>query len=144
MPPPPRQDESSLAQRLRDAFSAFFPDFPPTAAAAPVRGATQGAEPASVELADGNILVELDVDVHSEAQELRDLFCRVEALDEENQTRLPGAPLWLQVEESGAVIQEQALDDLGDAMFTGLQPGAYTLLLHIGGQDYAIRNVIIL
>lgn len=142
IPAPPPKDDFGFGQQIRNAVSAVFAGFAPATASALTRGESMGVEPVEIEFADGAFVIEVDVDIAESSPELRDLFCRV-MIDDELANQLEAAPILLQTGAGGPILQEESLDELGDATFTNVEPGSYTIHLQLTDQQYTIENVTI-
>lgn len=94
-------------------------------------------------LAEGEIRVSFDVAANEEDTGLRDLFCTVSADDEALRAAFEGSSVWLQVEDDGPILQEKALDELGDVAFSRLSPGRYALRLYLNKREYVVTGVIL-
>jgi hypothetical protein len=121
-----------------DAIRTLFAGFGPAFQAGLTRGESLGVEPVAVMLAEGTVVVELDIEANEPDPAQRDLFCHVETT---TATQLEAQPVWLQAGHDGPILAEQALDEFGDAFFSNLQPGAYTLWLRLGSQVYTIQAI---
>ena len=100
-----------------------------------------GSKPVTVMLGAGGLTVDISVAASEAAPGSRDVFCAVTAAHEALSAAIEGATAWLEETVTGAVSQEQALDEFGDAAFTGVAPGQYNLHLQLGGQRYAVLDI---
>lgn len=104
-------------------------------------------EAIEVELDEGHLLITFDVKPNKSDPQLRDLHCYVETEEETEENTieemLEFAPVWLQQAANGAVVQEQALNELGDVTFCLVSPGDYTFRLYLAGQEYVVENVVV-
>ncbi len=98
-------------------------------------------EPVEVELDE--LVITFDVKPNKSDPQSRDLHCYVETEDETLEEMLEFAPAWLQQAPDGAVVQEQALNELGDVTFSFVSPGDYTFRLYLAGQEYTVENVVV-
>ena len=107
------------------------------------RSMAQIYQPVEIELDEGNLLVTFDVVANPTNPQRRDLHCYVETEEEMLEDILEFAPVWLQQAGSGLVVQEQALNEMGDATFSFVSPGDYTFGLYLATQEYVVENVVV-
>jgi hypothetical protein len=143
-PVPPLPDPARRPpfwSQVQETLTARFPGFPVLTGAA-ARGVDLciGA-PVEVTLRPG-LRVSFDAAASTRDPGLCDLFCAVVADDAPLRATLEGAPVWLQL-ESGAVVQETALNDVGDAAFYQLAPQQYTWRLCLADQEFVVMDILL-
>lgn len=143
VPPVPTEKKPAWRMQIADAFTTAFAGFPKAAAAPSIRGETLGVEPVQLSLDNEQFRLEFDVEISEQNSQHRDLFCAVESLVENGSSQFEAAPVWLQVGDEGPILYEEALDELGEAVFTNLPPDRYTFGLQIGQQLYIVQDLFI-
>lgn len=141
IPPIPDSSESSLLSRIERSVRAIFPGFAPDLSAALTRSERLGTEPVEVEFGDGDVVITLDVDKSEQHPSTRDLFCQIEVADGELMSQLESQPVWLRISQTDAIVQDQALDEMGDSCFSSIEPGTYDLHVSLGGQEYVVQGI---
>ena len=141
IPPPPDNGRFPIWQLAKNALHIQFPGFSPAFSHALTRGEELGVEPTTVPLPIIPFSIEFDVGINEDDSNQRDLFITF-LNDSPTQTEtVEGRSLWLQKDIRGPILQEQVLDELGDATFTHIHPGNYTLRLHLPKQQYIISPI---
>lgn len=144
MPTEQRKGISSWFQESKEAITALFSGFTMQSAALHRRRSMALTyEAVEVELEEGNVLITFNVVANSTNPQRRDLHCYVETEEETLDDMLEFAPVWLQQAGTSPVVQEQALNEMGDASFSFLSPGDYTFRLYLATQEYVVENVVV-
>lgn len=145
IPPRPREVQPLFDwSHLKDAITALFSGFTmPLQPAAVLRNTALTFEPVELELDDGNLIMTFDLVSNSTDSQLWDLHCWVESEEEAVEEMFEFAPVWLQRGAEGPVVQEQALNELGDVIFSFLSPDHYTFGLYLAGQEYIVHNLVL-
>ncbi|MCA9950031.1 MAG: hypothetical protein KDE48_10320 [Anaerolineales bacterium] len=147
-PRPAKAADGGLLDRLKAAVQILFTGFEPAVAQA-VRSSQIGlfADPTELTF-DEALIVLFDLTVNQDNEATRDLHCTIELSDDVTSSSeitsmlFEGAPVWL-LSAGEAVLQEQAVDKLGDVSFYSIAPGEYGLLFILGGRDYLVNNLVI-
>ena len=137
-PPLPENGRFPVWERAKNLLNIQFPGFAPLLGTALSRGEELGFEPTAVSLPETSFTLELDVGISEMDASERELFITLLA---DNAEAIEGSSLWLHRDINGPVIQEQALNALGDVTFTQLQPGTYALRLFLADRHYAISAI---
>jgi hypothetical protein len=140
IPPLPDGGGPTVWKWATDALTALFPGFPLALVEDGARSKDWDFEPVEVTLAQGELQIALDTATNELNAGLCDLFCTVSTAAQET---LEGAPVWLQLGDEGPAVREEALDELGDVSFARLQPGRYTLRLHLAGREYVVTGIVL-
>lgn len=138
---PPRPGSSRPTYWTFDSsvITAFFSGFSFSQTAPHFRGKEGERQSDPINL--GSLVVQLGV-VPDEIQPDRyDIFCTVTTDDDSLAAMLMGGNVWLQQGEEGPAVEEQQLDEFGEAHFVAVLPGRYTLRLQVAGQTYGIRHL---
>lgn len=150
IPPMPTEEPTGIRRwfkGVKDVIRASFSGF--TMQPSLVRRTRThmlGFEPVEMEFEEGNLIItfELANDANSSTERpLRKLHCFVETEDEALEERLEFTPVCLQEASSGMLVQEGALNELGDVTFSSLPAGDYTFRLYLAGQEYVVEQLII-
>lgn len=145
IPSAPDRDRSAIFGWAVNAAVTAFPGFPPllTDAGAPVRGEASIAEPVDIILSESALHVTFDVVINEQDDGLRDLFCTISPTGQSPYAAMEGVPVWLLLGDEGPPVSEQALDELGDVVFSRLKPGLYALRLDLEGQAHIVTDIVL-
>lgn len=147
IPPMPSQKPSGIGSWFNDtkeAMTALFSGFSRQVAMAHRSlSTTLKFEPVEVELDDGALLITFDVEVNATDQQRRNLHCWVETEEEAVEAQFEASPVWLQQGYSQLIVQEQALNELGDVTFSLVSSGEYTFRLYLAGQEYVVEKLVL-
>ncbi len=145
IPPLPTRASApnSFWQWFKESITTQFPGFQPAVSLAIQRGLDSlQMEPVSVDLG-GDFEISFDVTQHEADTSRRDLLCTLFVAGDSPIEQFEGCAVWLQQDDNNLILQEQTLDNLGDVMFTNIEPGKYNLLLHLAKQKYLITDVML-
>jgi len=143
-PIPPLPDPAGRPpfwSQVKETLTARFPGFPVLTGAGARGVELRAGAPVEVTLRLG-LRVSFDSAANPRDPALCDLFCAVVADDPPLRATLEGAPIWLQL-ESGAVVQEKSLNDVGDGAFYQLAPQRYTWRLYLADQEFVVSDILL-
>ncbi len=140
IPPVPGSRKPSWAMQIKEKLVKQFPGFQPAIALAVQRGnGSLDMEPVEIGL-DMEYAVQLDVVPDEENTAYRHLYCTLLVEDDMLLAAGEGSPVWLQL-HNGGVLQEGAIDELGDFAFSHIKPDDYLLRLYLFGREYVISDI---
>jgi len=140
IPPIPGVTKPSLIKQIKEIIAKQFPGFQPALTLAIERGSgSLDMEPVEIEL-DMNYAVQFDLTPDEENTIYRHLYCTLLAEDDALVATNEGCSVWLQVSDGG-IVQEGAIDELGDFAFFHIKPDDYLIGLSLSGQEYVISNI---
>lgn len=129
-------DESGLMTAVRRIANWLSDALTPPMQLALVRGRQLGDRPVTAAMEGGEVTLTLILKAEPASPHTRRLDCIVETMSAKLEAALDSAPIQLVNEEDGKIVQDQLLNEVGDATFTGIAPGVYALQWSLAGQDY--------
>ena len=140
IPPIPDGRKTSLLNKIKETLTQQFPGFQPAVAIAVQRGGgSLEMEPVEVGL-DDDYAILFDLTSDEEDAAYRHLYGTLLVENDELLTACEGNPVWLQLMD-GKVIQEKSINELGDFVFSHINPGNYQIRLGFSSHEFIITDI---